>query len=112
MPALTNQLFRGTLHILILKTLQGGELHGYAIVSRIQKRTGGVFAIEDGALYQALHRMEERGWLESEWGRAETGKRARFYQLTADGKRQLSFETKNWIQYADAVFNVLQLKPA
>lgn len=112
MPTATNQLFRGTLHVLILKTLQSGELHGYAIVSRIQKRTGGVFAIEDGALYQALHRMEERGWLESAWGRAETGKRARFYQLTGDGKRQLGFETKNWIQYADAVFNVLQLKPA
>ncbi len=103
----TTQLMRGTLHVLILKTLMAGPLHGYAIVSRIEERTGGVLSIEDGALYQALHRMEERGWLESEWGHAENGKRARFYELTADGRRRLKLETASWMAYAEAVFAVL-----
>ncbi|HLB38243.1 MAG TPA: PadR family transcriptional regulator [Gemmatimonadales bacterium] len=102
------QLLRGTLDILILKTLAGSRLHGYAIASRIAARTRGALAIEDGALYQSLHRMAERGWVEAEWGHGETGKRARFYQLTEAGRRQLRVETANWLRYAEAVFRVLQ----
>ena len=102
------QLLRGTLHVLILKTLTGGELHGYAIATRLAERTAGAIAIEDGALYQALHRMQERGWLASEWGHAENGKRARFYRLTAAGHERLRVETESWVSYAQAVLAVLQ----
>ena len=102
------QLLRGTLHVLILKTLAPGPLHGYAIASRIADRSGGVLTLEDGALYQALHRMQERGWVESEWGHSEQGKRARFYRLTQDGRRRLRVETAGWVRYAEAVFKVLQ----
>lgn len=108
MPDPTKQLLRGTLHVLILKTLSAGALHGYAIVRRIEERTGGVVEIEDGALYQALHRMQERGWVESEWGRAETGKRARFYRLTESGRRQLRLETASWERYVEAVSKVVR----
>lgn len=103
-----SQLLRGTVHVLILKTLAGGPLHGFAIASRIEHQTEGVLAIEEGALYQALHRMQERGWVDSEWGHSELGKRARFYQLTAAGKKRLRLETASWIRYAEAVFKVLQ----
>ncbi|HXV85601.1 MAG TPA: PadR family transcriptional regulator [Gemmatimonadales bacterium] len=102
------QLLRGTLDVLILKTLAGNKLHGYAIVSRITDRTNGVLAVDDGALYQSLHRMEEREWVESEWGHADSGKRARFYRLTDSGRRQLRVETSNWLRYAEAVLRVLQ----
>lgn len=108
----TTQLLRGTLHILILKTLSGGPLHGYAVASEIADRTGGVVSVEDGALYQALHRMQERGWLESEWGHAENGKRARFYRLSEEGKRRLRLETESWLEYVEAVSKVLQIVPA
>lgn len=104
----TTQLLRGTLHVLILKTVAAAALHGYAIAARIAEATEGAFEIDDGALYQALHRMEERGWLESEWGHAENGRRARFYRLTADGRRRLAVETDSWLRYAAAVFKVLQ----
>ena len=103
----TRQLLRGTLHVLILQTVADGELHGYGIVAQIAERSGGLLSIEDGALYQALHRMQERGWLDSEWGHAENGKRARFYRLTAEGRRRLKLETESWKAYAAAVFAVL-----
>ena len=102
------QLLRGTLDVLVLRTLAGRKLHGYAIATLITERTRGVLAVEDGALYQSLHRMEERGWVESAWGHAETGKRARFYRLTEAGRRQLKIETTNWLRYVEAVFRVLQ----
>ena len=108
MPEPAPQLLRGTVHVLILKTLQAGAMHGYAVASRIADRTGGELRIDDGALYQALHRMQERGWLESEWGHAETGKRARFYRLTEEGRARLRVESESWIRYAEAVFKVLQ----
>jgi len=103
-----SQLLRGTLHVLILNALVPGRLHGYAIATRLASKSGGVFEIEDGALYQALHRMEERGWVESEWGHAESGKRARFYRLTETGRRRVRVENKSWTQYAKAVFQVLE----
>ncbi len=108
MSRASTQLLRGTLHVLILKTLTAGPMHGYAIARAIGERTEGVLGIEDGALYQALHRMQERGWVDSEWGHAESGKRARFYELTDAGRRRLKVETASWIRYAEAVFKVLQ----
>ena len=107
-----DQLFRGTLHLLILRTLSAGPLHGYAVVERLAERTRGRLALEDGALYQALHRMEERGWLESEWGHAESGKRARFYRLTRSGRRRLEVETESWLEYAAMVRRALDPAPA
>ena len=112
MMEITSQLLRGTLHVLMLKTLLGGPMHGYAIAKRIAERTDGVLEIEDGALYQALHRMRERGWLESEWGHAESGKRARFYELTPEGRHRLEKETDGWVRYAEAVAKVLQPEAA
>jgi transcriptional regulator len=102
------QLLRGTLNLLILKTLTAGPKHGYAIASHIEQLSDGVLEIEDGALYQALHRMEERGWIESEWGHSERGKRARFYRLTRPGRSRLRAESAGWVHYAEAVFRVLQ----
>ena len=102
------QLLRGTLDVLVLKTLAGTELHGYAIAGLIEERTEGVLQVEDGALYQSLHRMEERGLVESTWGHAENGKRAKFYRLTAEGRRQLRADTRSWVRYAEAVFKVLE----
>lgn len=104
------QLLRGTLDVLIMKVLAGNELHGYAIAGRIAERTDGALGVEDSALYQSLHRMEERGWVESAWGHAETGKRAKFYRLTTRGRKQLHEETASWLRYADAVMRIL--KPA
>lgn len=106
------QLVRGTLHILILRTLAGGPAHGYAIAGVIADRSKGVLDIEDGALYQALHRMEARGWLASTWGLAESGRRARFYRLTTDGRRRLREETEGWLVYSEAVGRVLSPSPA
>jgi transcriptional regulator len=94
--------------VLILRTLTGEALHGYSIARRIQSDSDGALGIEDGALYQALHRMEERGWVESYWGHGETGKRARFYRLTMEGRQRLELETTSWIRYAAAVLKVLQ----
>jgi PadR family transcriptional regulator, regulatory protein PadR len=108
METKTTQLLRGTLDVLVLKTLAGGSLHGYAVAARINERSDGVLGIEDGALYQSLHRMEERGLVESAWGHAENGKRAKFYRLTAGGRKQLQIETASWVRYAEAVFKVLQ----
>ena len=102
------QLLRGTLDVLILKTLaERGQLHGYGIVAQLESVTEGALTVEDGALYQSLHRMEERDWVESVWGHAENGKRAKFYRLTAAGRRQLRVETRAWVRYAEMVFRVL-----
>lgn len=106
------QLLRGTLHALILRTLSRGPLHGYAVASCIEERGEGVLTLDDGALYQALHRMQERGWLDSEWGHAENGKRARFYRLTAQGRRQLELETASFFRYVAAVTRILEPAPA
>jgi transcriptional regulator len=107
-PPTTTQLLRGTLDVLVLKTLAGNELHGYAIVARIAEQTDGALGIEDGALYQCLHRLEEKALLEAAWGHADNGKRAKFYRLTTAGRKQLQVEQASWIRYAEAVFKVLQ----
>lgn len=107
----SSQLLRGTLHVLILQALKQGPRHGYGVASRIGEATEGVLEIEDGALYQALHRMQEREWVDSEWGHAESGKRARFYRLTPSGRERLAIETQTWRSYARAVSRMLEVAP-
>jgi PadR family transcriptional regulator, regulatory protein PadR len=101
-------LLQGTLDVLILKTLSWGPRHGYAVARWIGETTADELQIEEGALYTALHRMEKRGWVESEWGLSENNRRARFYQLTALGRKQLREKSALWTRYAHAVFAVLQ----
>ena len=100
-------LLQGTLDVLILKTLTWGTMHGYAVSRSIRQRTDDVLTVEDAALYQALHRLERRGLLTSEWGLSENNRRAKYYALTAEGRRALRAETVVWRRYADAVFKVL-----
>ena len=101
-------LLQGTLDVLVLRALAGRPLHGYAVARFIHERSDGTFRVLDGALYTSLHRMEERGWVESEWGLSEKGKRAKFYRLTAAGRRALRSEAASWEQYVAAVAKVLQ----
>jgi transcriptional regulator len=101
-------LLQGTLDVLILKTLSWGPLHGYAVSRWIRQRTDAVLAVEDAALYQALHRLERKGHIESEWGLSENNRRAKYYQLTTAGRRQLRNEVATWRLYAEAVFKVLE----
>jgi PadR family transcriptional regulator, regulatory protein PadR len=99
-------LLRGTLDALILKAVSAGRLHGYGIADFVHQTTRGALEIEDGALYRALHRMEERGWLAAEWGTSPQGRRARFYRLTPAGARQLELEQREWERYSEAVARV------
>ena len=101
-------LLQGTLDLLILKTLTWGPRHGYAVASWVRQTTDDRLQIEEGALYTALHRMEKRGWLESEWGLSENNRKAKYYQLTAQGRRQLRAKTAVWTEYAGAVSKVLE----
>lgn len=101
-------LLHGTLDVLVLKTLSWGPTHGYGISKWIEGRTGQVLEIEDAALYKALHRLEANGSIESEWGVSENNRRARFYRLTARGRRELRAETETWRTYAAAIFAVLE----
>src|SRR5437899_9181652 len=93
-------LVRGTLDVLILKSLSWGPLHGYAITSIIRRQTDDALLVEEGTLYPALHRMEAKGWIDAEWGLSENNRRAKYYTLTADGRRQLRTERKTWQAYA------------
>ena len=101
-------LLQGTLDVLILQTLSWDAMHGYAISRWIRQRTDNVLSVEDAALYQALHRLERKGLIESEWGLSENNRRAKYYQLTQAGRTQLRAETSEWRQYAEAVFKVLE----
>jgi transcriptional regulator len=100
-------LLQGTLDLLILKTLSWGPAHGYAIARWIQQLTGQVLIVGEGSLYPALHRLEERGWIESEWQLSEHNRRAKFYKLTTRGRQQLRTETATWGQFVEAVAKVL-----
>jgi transcriptional regulator len=108
MPREPLDLLQGTLDVLILKTLSWQPMHSYAVSRWIRQRTDDVLAVEDAALYQALHRLERRGWVEAEWGLSENNRRAKYYQLTAQGRQQLRAEAVTWKRYADAVFKVLE----
>ena len=102
-----SDLLQGTLDVLILKTLAGGAMHGWGISQRIQQVSQDVLAVNQGSLYPALHRLEEKGWIAAEWGNSENNRRARFYSLTRAGKRQLAEETESWERFAAAVTRVL-----
>ena len=102
------ELLKGTLDVLVLKALTWGPRHGYAVARWIDDATRGALQIEEGALYHALHRLEKRGWLSSEWGVSETNRRAKYYALTAAGRRQLAVQTATWTRYAEAVFAALR----
>ena len=102
------QLLQGTLDVLVLKTLSWGPRHGYQIAQWIKDTTDAALQVEDRALYVSLHRMEERGWLEAQWALTENNRKAKYYQLTSDGRRQLAVKTDTWARYATAVFKVLQ----
>jgi transcriptional regulator len=100
-------VLQGTLDMLVLKALAAGPQHGYGITGWIRQRTGGDLEVEDGALYQSLHRLEHRRWIDAEWGVSENNRRARFYQLTARGRRKLRTTEELWRRYARAVFRIL-----
>ena len=101
-------LLHGTVAVLILKTLTWGPMHGYDISRTIRQRSDGALGLEDAALYQALHRLEHKGWIEAEWGLSENNRRAKFYRLTNEGRRQLDTEVTSWRAYVDAVSKVLE----
>ena len=102
------KLLQGTLDVLVLKALQSGPRHGYALSTWIRETTGGVFEIEDGALYTALHRLEKRKLLSAEWGVSETKRRVKTYSLTSGGREQLETRSGIWNEYAEAVAKVLR----
>jgi len=102
-------LLQGTLDLLILPTLQTGALHEWAISERIQQISRDTLQVNQGSLYPALHRLEHLGWIKAEWGVSELGRRARFYRLTASGRKQLELETENWARLAAAIGRVLEM---
>jgi len=101
-------VLQGTLTLLVLKTLAAGAMHGYAITQRIQSTSEDLLRVEEGSLYPALHRMEQQGWIKAEWGVSDTNRRARFYSLTAAGRRQLAEEERNWSRLTNAIGLVLK----
>jgi PadR family transcriptional regulator, regulatory protein PadR len=102
-------ILQGTLDLLILRTLQAEPMHGWAISERIQQISQDVLQVNQGSLYPALHRLEHRGWIEAEWGVSELGRRAKFYQLTAAGRRQLAIEASEWERMAAAIGRVMKM---
>jgi transcriptional regulator len=101
-------LLQGTLDLLILRTLALGRQHGWGISQRIQQTSADVLRVNQGSLYPALHRLEEQGWISSDWGMSENNREARFYRLTRAGQRQLQTETDNWSRMSAAVRRVLE----
>ncbi|HEU4628420.1 MAG TPA: PadR family transcriptional regulator [Gemmatimonadaceae bacterium] len=112
MPVPDLDLLRGTLDLLVLKTLSWGPMHGLGVLRWIEQTTHQRLQIEEGALYPALHRMERKGWLAAEWGITEKNRKAKFYRLTAAGRRQLAAEVSKWSHYTEAVGLVLAAEGA
>jgi transcriptional regulator len=106
------ELLQGTLGLVVLKALLGGELHGYGIARWIEETTADVLRVEEGSLYPALRRLEDRGLIASQWGLSENNRRARYYELTADGKRHLRGEAARWLEFSGAVTQVLRAAPS
>jgi transcriptional regulator len=104
-------LLQGTLDLLILKAVSLEPVHGYGILLRIQQLSGGRLQIQQGSLYPALYRVETRGWIKSEWGESENNRRAKYYRLTAAGRRQLQTETETWSRLSAGVTGVLSAEP-
>jgi PadR family transcriptional regulator, regulatory protein PadR len=108
----TGDLLQGTLGILILKALAFRDMHGYGIARWIQDTTGDVLQIEEGSLYPALRRLEDKGYVESQWGISDNNRRARFYSMTPEGQRHLRSDATTWLRFAEAVMVVLRTEPA
>jgi transcriptional regulator len=109
MPKPKNDILQGTLALLVLKTLASqGAMHGYAITSHIQKVSAELLRVEEGSLYPAMHRMEQEGWVRAEWGTTEKNRQARFYALTARGRKQLAEEEESWARLTEGVRRVLR----
>ena len=104
-------LLQGTLDMLILKAISLGPLHGYGVLLRIQQISNQRLEIQQGSLYPALYRLEHHGWIKSEWGESENNRRARYYQLTAAGKRRLQLEADRWNQMSAVIAGILQTNP-
>jgi PadR family transcriptional regulator PadR len=103
-------LLQGTLDMLILKAVSLGPLHGYGVLLRIQQISGGQLEIQQGSLYPALYRLEHQGWIASEWGESENNRKAKFYQLTAAGRKQLRAESEKWNRMAGMIGAILEMK--
>jgi PadR family transcriptional regulator, regulatory protein PadR len=108
MPTEKSDLLQGTLDMLILKIVALGPVHGYGISLRIRQISKSVLQVQQGSLYPALHRLERRGWLEAEWGESENGRQAKFYKLSAKGRKQLAEEHVNWQRLAGAVSLIMR----
>src|ERR1700723_655069 len=108
MPIEKSELLQGTLDMLILKIVALGPVHGYGISLRIRQISKEVLQVQQGSLYPALHRLEKRGWLEAHWGESESGREAKFYKLSAKGRKHLLAEKSSWRRLASAVTNILQ----
>jgi len=105
-------LLQGTLDLLILKVVALGPVHGYGISQRIRQISDDVLQVQQGSLYPALHRLEKRGWITADWGESDNGRQARFYRLSAKGRRQLAAEEETWNRLSKAVGLILQTEPA
>ena len=105
------ELLQGTLDMLILKAISLGSLHGYGILLRIQQISKDRLEIQQGSLYPALYRLEDQGWITSEWGESENNRKAKYYRLTTAGKRRLQTETENWNRMADVIAGILGTTP-
>jgi transcriptional regulator len=105
------ELLQGTLDMLLLRTLQWGPQHGYGMVQALRVHSGDVLQVETGSLYPALHRLERQGWVRSEWKQTESNQRAKYYRITAAGKKQLSHDLGRWQQMVDAVTAIMQRVP-
>jgi len=108
MPEQRKEVVQGTLDMLILRTLALGPNHGVGVSRRLQQITGDVFEVKPGSLFPALHRLEEQGWLQSEWGESENNRKAKYYRITAAGRRQLRAETEHWEQVSLAIARALR----
>jgi transcriptional regulator len=105
------ELLQGTLDMLILKAVSLGPLHGYGVLLRIHQISGDRLEVLQGSLYPALYRLEHQGWIESEWGESENKRKAKFYRLTAAGKRRLQTETEKWNRMAEVIAGILNARP-
>jgi transcriptional regulator len=105
-------LLQGTVELLVLKTLSWGPMHGYGVASWIESATDDVLRVEEGSLYPALYRMTRKGWIKAQWGTTENNRRAKYYHLTAEGRRQFREQTTGWRRFADAVNQAITSKSA
>lgn len=112
MTATDLDLIRGTFDLILLKTLSWGPMHGLAVFRWIEQQTNGQLLVEEGALYPALHRLEQRGWLAADWGLSESNRRAKYYRLTPAGRKQLAVEVSRWSRYTEAMALILNAEAA